>query len=71
VTKQSLKEEREICSKLHKADRKEEEAWCLKYRSLWLKFGDKNTSLFHKHAKVRSQRYIVKEIRNEDGKRLT
>jgi hypothetical protein len=43
--------------------RVEEEIWRLKYRSLWLTFGDRNTNFFHKQAKDRLWRNNLREIK--------
>ena len=53
IARESLKMEEDIQHKFHNACRKEEEYWRQKFRSLLLKYGDKNTTLFHKQAQAR------------------
>ena len=59
-----------IHQKLHKNIRHGEELWILKYRSSWLKSGDRNTTFFHKKAKERAIRNSVKDILLEDGSKI-
>jgi len=44
----------------------EEDYWRKKYRSLWLKAGDKNTTYFHKQDEARIEVNSVKEIHLQD-----
>jgi len=48
----------------------EEIAWHLKYRSLWLKAGDHNTSFFHRQEKVRNWANQISEIKTPEGEIL-
>jgi hypothetical protein len=50
--------------------RQEEEHWRLKSRSLWLKYGDSNTSFFHKQAQQRRKKNTVSKIQSESGKTI-
>ena len=44
--------------------------WRLKYRSLWINAGDKNTTYFHKKARARLWRKNIKEINTSNGEKL-
>ena len=48
ITKEVLDKEAELQQTFHKAYLSEEEHWRQKYRSLWLKAGDRNSAFFHK-----------------------
>jgi len=48
----------------------EEMGWRLKYRSLWINAGDKNTTYFHKKARARLWRKNIKEINTSNGEKL-
>jgi hypothetical protein len=62
ITREIIKEENLFFQKYHKALKVEEEMWRLKYKNLWLNYGDRNTSFFHMKEKAIIQRNIVKEI---------
>jgi len=47
--------------------RREEEAWRLKSRAIWVKCGDQNTAFFQKFANFRRVNNTVWDIRNSDG----
>ena len=57
-----LEKEKTLNKQLFQECRKEDEMWRLKSRSIWLKFGDQNTSFFHKKTKAREMKICVKEI---------
>jgi hypothetical protein len=61
ITKEVIKEENLFFQKYHKA-LKVEEMWRLKYKNIWLNYGDRNTSFFHMKEKYIIKRNIVKEI---------
>ena len=46
--------------------RREEKFWRIKACCLWLKEGDKNTSLFHKQAEARKNYNTIREIHFQD-----
>lgn len=46
---------------------KEELYWAQRARSNWLKFGDRNTTYFHRLATQRSKRNKVTKLENESG----
>ena len=49
-------------------DFRQEEEYCkLKYRSTWLKYGDRNTSFFHKKCRARLSKNHISEIYLESG----
>ena len=52
-TQSMLQEDMQIQTQIHHKVINEEEYWCLKSRSLWLKSGDKNTKFFQNQAKSR------------------
>ena len=62
ISKDKLILEEELQANLHKACIREEEYWRLKSRSLWLKYGDRNTSFFHKHTQARRSFNFIVEI---------
>jgi hypothetical protein len=68
VNENSLHREQVVFHKYVKSLKDEETIWRLKSRSLWLQVGDKNTTFFHKQAKVRQWRNRVEEIKLQSGK---
>jgi len=50
--------------------RDEETIWRIKSRSLWLQYGDKNTTFFHKKDKVRQWKNKVEEINLPTGETI-
>jgi hypothetical protein len=58
-----LEEENKAFLNHQKAIKNEESIWRLKFRSLWLKEGDRNTSFFHKQLKAKEIRNNVNEIK--------
>ena len=58
----NLEKEATLHQSLHVAYRLEEENLRQKFRCLWLKAGDQNTSFFHKHAEGRKNFKAVKEF---------
>ena len=63
--KQDYLREKEILWEIYRENKKEEEEARLKYRSLWLKAGDKNTSFFHNIMKIRRARNQIEKIQVE------
>jgi hypothetical protein len=66
----NLKREKEAHREYIKAIQEEETMWRLKSRSLWLKEGDKNTTFFHKQAKMRQWINNIKEIKDQAGETI-
>jgi hypothetical protein len=50
--------------------RDEETIWRIKSRSLWLHSGDKNTTFFHKQARVRQWKTKLEEIKTPTGETI-
>ena len=65
ITKEVLDREAKLQHKFHKACLSEEEYWRQKSRSLWLKAGDRTSSLFHKQAQVRRSFNSISEMKEE------
>jgi hypothetical protein len=70
ITTQHLEEEFKLQCLLNRAVKAEEENWQLKSKSLWLKVGDRNTSLFHKQVNVRVLRNNIREMNLEEGTKI-
>ena len=51
---------------LHAACREESEWWRQKSHCKWIKYGDRNTGFFHKHAESRKNHNYVHEIHASD-----
>lgn len=66
ITKEILGKEADLQQKLLKASSVEEEYWRTKYRRLWLKAGDRNSSFFHKQSQVRKNFNSISEIKDEN-----
>lgn len=64
ITKEILDKEAQLQQNYPKACLAEEEYWRLNSCSLWLKAGDKNSSLFHKRAQVRKCTNSISEIKD-------
>ena len=62
ITSITISKESELQKSYFKSWRVEEEFWCQKSKSMWLKSGDKNTSYFHKQAESRKSYKAVNEI---------
>ncbi|KAA3468965.1 reverse transcriptase [Gossypium australe] len=45
--------------------------WEQKARANWLRFGDKNSSFFHKYATIRRRENSISKLITEDGKEIT
>jgi hypothetical protein len=71
ISSEHKKMECMVSHKLHKALKPKEETWRLNSRSLWLRSRERNTSFFHRQAKVRMLKNNVKEITLEDGSKLS
>eukprot|EP00253_Pinus_taeda_P010309 PITA_10309 len=67
ITNEELEKEAKLQQNFHKACLAEEEYWRLNSRSLWLKFGDINSSFFHKQAQARKGRNSITEIKEENS----
>eukprot|EP00253_Pinus_taeda_P004161 PITA_04161 len=67
ITKEELEKEAKLQQNFHKACLAEEEYWRLKSRSLWLKYGDRNSYLFHKQDQSRKGRNSIIEIKEENN----
>ena len=53
ITQECLTKEDQLQRTMHQAYREEEGYWQRKSRSLWLEYGEKNTTYFHKQAEAR------------------
>ncbi|KAH1063901.1 hypothetical protein J1N35_028888 [Gossypium stocksii] len=51
--------------------KKEEMYWEQRARVNWLKFGDKNTAFFHKHASARRRANKISELETLDRRVVT
>ena len=62
-----LEKESHLQAQAFKEYRQEEEYWHLKSRSTWLKAGDRNTTYFHKQAKIRQSFNHIDQIQGQTG----
>ena len=67
ISNSDLAKEQEAQVKTYQSYRQEEEYWRLKSRSLWLKDGDRNTSVFHRQYRARLSRNHISELTSSDG----
>ena len=67
ITRTDLEEEQEAQAKTFLSFCQEEEFLRLKYCSLWLKAGDRNTSYFHRQCRIRLSKNHISEITTLDG----
>lgn len=66
VSPSMLQKEVELQKEVHRSSKEEEEYWRQKSRTLWLHFGDKNTSFFHKQAEARKNFKSVSKIHHQN-----
>jgi hypothetical protein len=64
-------EEKSLMAKISELMSREESLEKQRSRALWLKDGDRNTSLFHAKTKERAQRNKIKLLRRGDGSIIT
>ena len=71
VTLVYLKHEKELNIKIINVARQIEEGWRIKSRKMWLKSGDNNTEYYHKQTNVQQSYNPIKEMKDNQGNRIT
>ena len=71
ITHEILAHEKTLSREILKVARHEEESLRIKYRQLWLKGGDKNTTYFHNQNKIRTSYNFINELKNNNNKTIS
>ena len=70
ITYEIIAQEKALNLGILKVARQEEETLRIKSRQLWLKGGDKNTEYFHKQTKIRRSFNYIKELKDNNNKKI-